>query len=107
MEVAEASGQETAYTRSLVARVCAAEGRWEDAERHACTARRSSQQRGDASTLWRLDAIEAIGIPPIRFWLSNRRGDSWAKLRFSDTSIKWARLRPGIFGSGSRVDLFD
>jgi len=60
MEAAEADGQETAYAHALVARVCAAEGRWDDVERHASIARRSSQRRGDASTLWRLDALDGF-----------------------------------------------
>jgi hypothetical protein len=50
--------------------------------------------------------IMKVGIPPLRHWLSNRKGDSWCKLRFSDGSEKWARLRGRIFG-GSKFDIYD
>jgi hypothetical protein len=48
---------------------------------------------------------KANGIPPLRFWLRNRKSDSWCRLRYDEGSIKWARLR-ATFG-GRKVELFD
>lgn len=54
-----------------------------------------------------LDAeIVKAGIPPLRLWLRNRKGDNWVKLRSSDGSERWARIRTKFFG-GEPVDFFD
>ena len=49
--------------------------------------------------------IEKVGIPPLYLWLRNRKGDSWVKLRFSDGSTKWARLR-STWGT-TALEMFD
>ena len=49
-----------------------------------------------------LDArIEKVGIPPLRLWLKNRKGDSWALLSFHDGSEKWLRIRGRLFSDDS------
>lgn len=54
-----------------------------------------------------LDAeIVKVGIPPLRLWLRNRKGDNWAKIRSSDGSERWARIRTKLFG-GEPVDFFE
>ena len=54
-----------------------------------------------------LDAeVLHVGIPPLRLWLRNRKGDNWVKVRFADGSEKWARIRTKFFG-GEPVDWFD
>ncbi|HVJ69371.1 MAG TPA: hypothetical protein VM510_15415 [Caulifigura sp.] len=54
-----------------------------------------------------LDAeIVKVGIPPLRLWFKNRKGDSWGKLRFPDGTEKWGRLRGRLFGNSS-FDLYD
>lgn len=45
------------------------------------------------------------GIPPLRHWIRNRRGDAWCKVRYADGSDQWARLRSAW--GGRRVDFFD
>lgn len=53
-----------------------------------------------------LDAeILKIGIPPIRLWLRNRKGDNWAKLKMADGTEQWARVRSGLL-SGTSVEFF-
>jgi len=56
------------------------------------------------------DGVDAqilkVGVPPLHLWLKNRKGDSWAKLRFADGTEKWARIRDRLFGDTS-FDLFD
>lgn len=49
--------------------------------------------------------VEKAGIPPLRLWLKNRKGDSWCRLRYTDGSARWARIR-STFG-GRRIELFD
>ena len=53
-----------------------------------------------------LDAeVVRVGIPPLRLWLRNRKGDNWVQIRFSDGTVKWARIRTKLFG-GQPVDFF-
>lgn len=53
-----------------------------------------------------LDAqVVHSGIPPLRFWLRNRKGDNWVKVRASDGSEQWARIRGRLFSDDS-VDFF-
>ena len=48
---------------------------------------------------------KANGLPPLRFWLRNRKGDAWCRVRYPDGSTQWGRLRSSF--SGRRVDFFD
>lgn len=50
--------------------------------------------------------ILKVGMPPLRLWLRNRKGDSWAQLRFSDGTEQWLRIRGRLFSDDS-YDLFD
>ena len=53
-----------------------------------------------------LDAeIVKVGIPPLRLWLRNRKGDNWVKIRSSDGTEQWARIRNKMFG-GTPVEFF-
>ena len=49
--------------------------------------------------------IEKVGIPPLRLWLKNRKGDSWARLHFASGERKWVRIRRRL--RGTTVDGFD
>jgi hypothetical protein len=42
-----------------------------------------------------------VGIPPLRLWLRNRKGDKWAKLRHADGSAVWLRGRDTLL-SGTK-----
>ena len=54
-----------------------------------------------------LDAeVVSVGIPPLRLWLRNRKGDNWVKVRSSDGSERWARIRTKWLG-GEPVDFFE
>jgi hypothetical protein len=35
--------------------------------------------------------IEKSGMPPLRLWLHNRRGDAWCLIRYADGVAKWGR----------------
>ena len=50
--------------------------------------------------------LSSLGIPPLRLWLRNRKGDSWCKVQMDDGTVKWARVRNKIFG-GNPIDFFD
>jgi hypothetical protein len=53
-----------------------------------------------------LDAtVEKSGIPPLRMWIRNRKGDAWCRLRYTDGAVKWARIR-SRWGSRA-VDFFE
>jgi hypothetical protein len=41
--------------------------------------------------------IEKAGIPPFRYWLFNRKGDCWGRVRFPDGTVKWVRYRDSLF----------
>ncbi len=41
--------------------------------------------------------IEKAGMPPLKYWLKNRKGDCWARVVLPDGSRKWARLRGGFY----------
>jgi hypothetical protein len=44
-------------------------------------------------------AIAKIGMPPVRLWINNRKGDSWALVKLPDGKSRWARLRSrGVSG---------
>ncbi len=47
------------------------------------------------------------GIPPLRLWLKNRKGDKWGLVQFPDGAQKWARYRTGLFGSNDPWTFFD
>ena len=51
--------------------------------------------------------VEKIGMPPLRLWLNNRKGDAWALVRFRDGSYKWARIRRRLFSNKPPVEFFD
>jgi hypothetical protein len=53
--------------------------------------------------------VEKVGIPPLRLWLSNRKGDSWCLIRTADGSRKWARLgfRRRRLGGNVPIEFFD
>lgn len=51
--------------------------------------------------------IEKTGIPPIKFWLMNRKGDCWSLVSFPDGSRKWARLRGGFFSGKDPLTFYD
>ena len=71
---------------------------------------KAKMARGYVEKRLKADGVEAeivtVGIPPLRLWLKNRKGDSWCKLRFADGSEKWARLRGRLFG-GTGFDIYD
>ena len=47
------------------------------------------------------------GIPPLKYWLRNRKGDCWGLVSLPDGSSKWVRLRSRILSSGSPLTFFD
>lgn len=53
----------------------------------------------------RFELIKA-GIPPLRLWLRNRKGDQWGKVLTEDGDETWVRLRRGIF-KGSSLTFYD
>ena len=38
------------------------------------------------------------GIPPLRYWLSNRKGDCWGLVEFEDGTQKWVRYGTRLMG---------
>jgi len=38
------------------------------------------------------------GMPPLRLWLLNRKGDCWGRVRFADGTEKWARYGTRLTG---------
>lgn len=60
----------------------------------------------EAHTGERLE-LEKVGIPPLRLWLHNRKGDTWGVARLPDGSRRWVRLRSSIFSSGPSLTFFD
>ena len=36
--------------------------------------------------------IVKIGMPPIKYWLKNRKGDKWAKVRDTAGKEYWVRM---------------
>ncbi|OAI57847.1 hypothetical protein AYO47_07420 [Planctomyces sp. SCGC AG-212-M04] len=71
---------------------------------------KAKMARGYVEKRLKADGVDAeilkVGIPPLRLWLKNRKGDSWCKLRFADGSEKWARLRGRMLG-GTSFDIYD
>ena len=46
------------------------------------------------------------GIPPLRLWLRNRKGDGWVKILYVDGVEQWVRVRKILFG-GWTYEFFD
>lgn len=42
------------------------------------------------------------GIPPIKYWLGNRKGDCWGLVEFEDGSQKWVRYGTRLIGEPMR-----
>ncbi|QEF98985.1 hypothetical protein Mal15_30440 [Stieleria maiorica] len=51
--------------------------------------------------------IEKSGMPPLKYWLKNRKGDCWALVVFPDGTRKWARLRGGLFSGSQPLTFLD
>ena len=51
--------------------------------------------------------LEKAGIPPLRYWLKNRKGDCWGRVRLPDGAVKWVRYRPSVFNAGSPLTFYD
>ena len=52
--------------------------------------------------------LEKSGIPPIRYWLYNRKGDCWGRVRFPDGTVKWVRYRSGgLFASKDPLTFYN
>lgn len=51
--------------------------------------------------------IVKIGIPPLRFWLKNRKADKWAKVKDASGREYWVRMgdRRGQEGSLKFFDI--
>lgn len=47
------------------------------------------------------------GIPPLRLWLSNRKGDRWGKVIDPSGNELWVRYRTRLFTSGSALTFYD
>jgi len=50
--------------------------------------------------------IDKIGMPPVKLWINNRKGDTWARLKLPDGKSRWARLRSRQI-SGDPLTFFD
>ena len=46
------------------------------------------------------------GVPPLRLWLKNRKGDGWVKIAYSDGVEQWVRVRNHLF-SERTFEFFD
>lgn len=46
------------------------------------------------------------GIPPLRYWMRNRKGDAWVKILYGDGVEQWVRVRKVLFG-GWTYEFFD
>lgn len=51
--------------------------------------------------------LEKSGIPPLRFWLRNRKGDCWGRVRSPDGRVRWVRYRGGMFSAKSPLTFYD
>ncbi|GAA5509501.1 hypothetical protein [Novipirellula caenicola] len=51
--------------------------------------------------------VEKTGMPPLKYWLKNRKGDCWARVIFPDGSRKWARLRGGLYTGNQPLTFLD
>lgn len=47
------------------------------------------------------------GIPPIRLWLRNRKGDKWGLVADEEGNECWVRFRQRIFTKGPPLTFFD
>ena len=36
--------------------------------------------------------IVKVGLPPIKYWLKNKKGDKWAKVADADGQEHWVRM---------------
>ncbi len=60
----------------------------------------------EAETGERYELIKA-GIPPLRLWIKNRKGDKWGLVRDDRGRELWVRYRVRIFTSGPPLAFFD
>ena len=60
----------------------------------------------EAETGDRYELIKA-GIPPLRLWIKNRKGDKWGLVRDDRGRELWVRYRVRIFTSGPPLAFFD
>lgn len=51
--------------------------------------------------------IEKAGMPPLKYWIKNRKGDCWARVVFPDGTRKWARLRGGLYAGSKPLTFLD
>tara|TARA_R110002073_G_scaffold189532_1_gene348425 strand:+ start:1077 stop:1370 length:294 start_codon:yes stop_codon:yes gene_type:complete len=51
--------------------------------------------------------VEKAGMPPLKYWLKNRKGDCWARVMFPDGTRKWARLRGGLYTGKQPLTFLD
>jgi len=42
----------------------------------------------------------SAGMPPLKYWIKNRKGDCWGRVRFEDGTEKWVRYGTRIMGAG-------
>lgn len=58
-----------------------------------------------SSTGERFDLIKA-GMPPLRLWLKNRKGDRWGLVEDRSGKQSWVRYRVRLFSSGPELTFF-
>jgi len=48
------------------------------------------------------EKVELIsaGMPPLKYWLKNRKGDCWGRVRLEDGTEKWVRYGTRLVGPG-------
>lgn len=47
------------------------------------------------------------GMPPLRLWIRNGKGDKWGKVLDPDGNEQWVRYRTRLFSSKSPLTFFD
>ena len=45
--------------------------------------------------------IVKTGMPPVKLWPKNRKGDKWGKVRAEDGTEKWVRMGDRVGQEGS------
>jgi len=51
--------------------------------------------------------VEKAGMPPLKHWLRNRKGDAWGLVAFPDGTRKWVRLRNRLFSKKDPLTFYN
>lgn len=51
--------------------------------------------------------LEKAGMPPLKYWIRNRKGDCWGVVRHPSGTRQWVRLGGVLRGGDSPLTFFD